>query len=96
MRSTIAKVFLVGCVGGVFLACGRSSRNMRFLTGMQAEGKQAEGKKTVGENSDAAFVPYRELVKNYCVDCHSGPEPKGTGVAGTSSHHWKRSMRSRK
>ena len=77
MRSTIAKVLLVGCIGAMFLAYGRSGRHMSFLTGMQAEGKQAEGKKAIGETSDAAFVPYRELVKSYCVDCHSGPEPKG-------------------
>ena len=77
MRLTMANVSLLGCIAGVVLALWMTSQGAAGLPAMQVEAKQAQVKATVDEPSDTAFVPYRELVKNFCLDCHSGPAPKG-------------------
>ncbi|MEO2022377.1 MAG: DUF1587 domain-containing protein, partial [Pirellulaceae bacterium] len=77
MRSTMWHAFLLGTLA-CYCACLWLVRpGIPVLTATQAEPEKSRARAAGGQSSETVAEPHRELLKQYCVDCHGGSEPKG-------------------
>ena len=77
IRLTMLHAFLFRCIVCFCVGLGLVGPGLSALTAMPTELNEAREKSSDGKPSETAIPPYREVMTNYCVDCHSGVEPEG-------------------